>query len=66
MQAGAETGWQADWAGEQVNWAGEQENWAGGVGFLDDRWLVAFQLNLLIARAGTAASVVEPGVAADV
>jgi len=49
-----------------VKWAGEQAYWAGGVGFPDDRWLVACQLNLLIARAGTVASVVEPGIAADV
>jgi len=58
-------GGQVDWAGGQVNWADEQVSWAGGVGFPDDRWLVACQLNLLIARAGTAASVVEPGIAAE-
>ena len=29
-----------------MNWADEQVSWAGGVGFPDDRWLVACQLNL--------------------
>jgi len=38
--------------------------WAGGDGFPGDRWLVACQLNLLIAQAGTVASVAVAGIAA--
>jgi len=47
--AGVETGWLAG---------------AGGGGFPGDRWLVAFQLTLSIAQAGTEAPVVETGIAA--
>jgi len=39
--------------------------WAGGDGFPGDRWLVVYQLNLLIAQAGTAASVAGAGIAAE-